>query len=80
MKHHAQVLKKNGRKEFVVLPYDEYQEMCERLENAEDFALLKQAMKEDDPSQPGMSLSELKQHLGLTKRPKNNRSRRKTTS
>jgi hypothetical protein len=65
MKLHAQILKKNGRNEFVVLPYEEYRALAERLADAEDTLALRRARRADKRRTPGLSLDELKAKLGL---------------
>ena len=39
LKLHPEILVKNGKKEFVVLPYEEFLAMQERLADAEDLVL-----------------------------------------
>jgi hypothetical protein len=70
VKVHPQILKKNGRKEFVVLSYEEFQAIQKRLADAEDPLELRKAVREDDPNVPGMTIEEIKTHLGLAKRGK----------
>ncbi len=64
MKLHPEVLKKNGRKEFVVLPYEEFVALREQLEDALDLVALRRAILEDDGG-PGVSLAELQKRLGM---------------
>ena len=56
---HPEILKKNGKDEFVVLPYEEFTALKDLLDDYEDLIDLRAAKKEqqDDPSIP---LSELK--------------------
>lgn len=69
-KLHVEVLRKNGRNEFVVLPYEEFVAMREQLEDALDLVALRRAMAEDEGG-PSLSLEEMKAQLGLgTKRRK----------
>jgi len=63
---HPKVLKKNGRSEFVVLPYEEYRALEERLADADDLLALRRARKADDRRRPGLTLKDLKSRLGLT--------------
>lgn len=37
---HPQIIEKDGRKEFVVLPYDEFLQLKEELENYHDLLKL----------------------------------------
>ena len=62
---HPEFLKKNGKNEFVVLPYDEFVTIQELLEDAEDVLLLEQAKREDH-GKPGVSLEEMMKRFGLT--------------
>ena len=61
---HPEFLRKNGRNEFVVLPYEEFVALRERLEGAEDLFALRRAVA-DDPGGRGLTLVELKERLGL---------------
>ena len=40
-----EVWSRGGKKEFVILPYEQYQELCERLEDAVDFRLLEESKR-----------------------------------
>ncbi len=62
---HPEFLKKNGRNEFVVLPYEEFVTMQELLEDAEDLLLLEHA-KREDRGKPGVSLEEMMNRFGIT--------------
>jgi PHD/YefM family antitoxin component YafN of YafNO toxin-antitoxin module len=62
------VLKKNGRNEFVVLPYEEYRALEERLADAEDLLALRRARRGDNPQRAGLTLAALKKHLSLKAR------------
>lgn len=62
---HPEFLKKHGKNEFVVLPYEEFVSMQELLEDAENLLLLEQA-KREDRGKPGVSLEEMMQRFGLT--------------
>jgi hypothetical protein len=55
----AQIIKKNGKKEFVVLPYNEFRKIQEELASYEDLRCLREAkIKERDT--PTIGISELK--------------------
>ena len=43
MKLHPQVIEKEGRNEFVVLPFDEYQELTTMMHDYEDLRDLRSA-------------------------------------
>ena len=62
MNMHAQILEKDGRKEFVVIPYEEYLQIQELLEDLEDIRLLREA-KAEAYGQPLVSLEEVKKEL-----------------
>ena len=55
----AQIIKKNGEKEYAVLPYDEFQKIQEELALYEDLRCLREAkMAEKDA--PTIGIAELK--------------------
>ena len=62
MELHAEILKKNGRPEFAILPYDEYERLKELLENYEDLVDLRAAKAEGGRQ---YSLEEARSELGL---------------
>lgn len=62
---HPEFLQKNGKNEFVVLPYEEFVALQELLEDAEDLLLLEQAKREDH-DKPGVSIEELMKRFGVT--------------
>ena len=61
---HPQVIEKEGRKEFVVLPYEEFVQIQEALNDFED---LRELRKERDESAdaPTKNLREIGKELGL---------------
>ncbi len=61
---HPNVLKKDGRPEFVVLSYDEYSTLKDYIEAMEDLLDLRKAKKKD-AGKPALSLSEAKKSLGI---------------
>ena len=61
---HPQIINKGKRKEFVVLPYEEFVALQEVLADAEDLLQLRQAKKEEG-SAPTVSLDEVKKRFGL---------------
>ena len=64
----AQIIEKNGKKEFAVLPYDDFLKIQEDLEDYDDLRCLREA-KESEKEAPTIDLSELKRNLtGRTKR------------
>lgn len=66
LKLHPQILKKNGRGQFVILSYEEFQAIQELIEDAEDISALRRAREDDDRSAPGFTLEEVRVRLGLT--------------
>jgi len=60
---HPEVLKKNGKSEFVILPYEEFVVLQERLVEAEDLMDLREAIREEHAA-PTISLSAMKRELG----------------
>ena len=60
---HYQVLEKDGHKEFVVLPYEEFLQLREELEDFEDLRQLRQA-KHEEGDAPTLSLEEVRRELG----------------
>jgi PHD/YefM family antitoxin component YafN of YafNO toxin-antitoxin module len=59
-----QFLTRNGKPEYVVLPYDQFEEMQARLEDAADLIALDRARRED-AGKPTISLEEMKRRLGM---------------
>ncbi len=66
LKLHPEILKKNGKKEFVVLPYEEFLKIQEALEDADDLRALRDA-KRRDPGGPGIPLAEVRRRLNAKK-------------
>ncbi len=64
LKLHAEILVKNGKKEFVVLPYEEFLAMQERLADAEDLLELRKA-KRSERKKKSIPLAEVKRELRL---------------
>jgi hypothetical protein len=56
---HPEIVKKNGKKQFVLLPYDEYVAIRERLEDADDLLELRRAKAKEGKSQT-LSLSDVR--------------------
>jgi PHD/YefM family antitoxin component YafN of YafNO toxin-antitoxin module len=61
---HAQILTRNGKKEFAILPYKEFLKMQETLEDYEDLKALRTA-KAKEKSAKTVSLKEAKKILHL---------------
>ena len=61
---HPEILEKNGRKEFVVLPYEEYIALREWMDDAEDLLALREAKREEGAA-PARPFEEVARELGL---------------
>ena len=61
---HPEILKKNGKIEFVVLPYEEYQALQELLADYQDLLDLR-AAKNSEACEPSVPLEEAKNQLGI---------------
>jgi hypothetical protein len=61
---HPQVIEKEGIKEFVVLPYEEFVQIQEALEDLDDLRELRKE-REDSIDTPSRSLREIGKELGL---------------
>jgi PHD/YefM family antitoxin component YafN of YafNO toxin-antitoxin module len=60
---HAQIIKKNGKKEYAVLPYKEFIRIQEELEDYQDLRCLREA-KEAEKDAPTIGIAELKKKIG----------------
>jgi PHD/YefM family antitoxin component YafN of YafNO toxin-antitoxin module len=56
---HAQIITKNGRGEYAILPYKEFLKLQEQLEDYEDLRCLREA-KQAEKDAPTIGISELK--------------------
>ena len=64
----AQIIKKNGKKEYAVLPYEEFQKIQEELASYEDLRCLQEA-KMTEKDAPTIGIAELKKGIaGRTSR------------
>ena len=61
---HPEILVKNGKKRFAVLPYEEFLALQERLADAEDLLELRKA-KRAERKKRSAPLSQVKRGLGL---------------
>jgi PHD/YefM family antitoxin component YafN of YafNO toxin-antitoxin module len=59
----VQIIKKNGKKEYAVLPYEEFLRVQEELEDYEDLRCLREA-KEAEKEAPTIGMAELKKKIG----------------
>jgi hypothetical protein len=62
-----QILTRNGKPEFAVLPYDQFEELQERLEDAADLVAMDRARREDK-GKPTIPFEKMMQQLGLRTR------------
>ena len=65
MKLNPQFLTRDGKPEFAVLPYEEFEQLKTSLEDAEDLLALELARRED-AGKPSVSLEEMQRRLGMT--------------
>jgi len=61
---HPEFLKKDGKNEFVVLPYEEFLAIQDLLSDAQDLIELRQA-KAEEGDEPTVSLEEVRKKFGL---------------
>ena len=59
-----QILEKNGKKEFVVLSYEDFLKMKEQIENYNDLRILRKA-KQEEQDAPSVSFKEAKKILKI---------------
>lgn len=59
-----QILEKDGKKEFAVLPYEDFLKMQEELESYDDLRILREAKKEEQDA-PSVSLEAAKKILNI---------------
>jgi PHD/YefM family antitoxin component YafN of YafNO toxin-antitoxin module len=60
----AQILEKNGKKEFAILPYEDFLKMQEELECYNDLRILREA-KQEEQNASSVSLEEAKNILNI---------------
>lgn len=65
LKLHPEILVKNGKKQFAVLPYEEFLAVKERLADAEDLLELRKA-KRAEAKKRSIPLADVKRKLGLS--------------
>jgi hypothetical protein len=64
IKLHPEILKRDGKEQFAILPYEEFIAIQELLEDMEDLRLIEEA-RANDTGEPGISLEEAKRRLNL---------------
>jgi len=62
---HPQYIRSNDKRQFVVLPQEEFSAICELLEDVEDLRLLEEARAEN-AGHKGITLDQLKKELGIS--------------
>ena len=65
MNFHANILKKNGEKEFVVIPYEVFVQIQEELDDYESLKALR-AAKSRESNAKTISLSQAKKKLKIS--------------
>lgn len=63
---HPEIVEKDGKKKFVILPYEEFVAIEEALADAEDLAALRTAKKKEHAS-PTLTLEEAVDDLELSR-------------
>jgi PHD/YefM family antitoxin component YafN of YafNO toxin-antitoxin module len=63
---HPEILEKDGKKQFVILPYEEFAAIQEALADADELAALR-AAKKDERDAPTIPLDQVVEELELTK-------------
>jgi hypothetical protein len=61
---HPEILVRDGKKQFAVLPYEEFLALKERLEDMEDLLQLRKAKKAEGRKR-SLPLARVKRELGL---------------
>jgi hypothetical protein len=69
---HPEFLEKNGKKEFVILTYEEFSKVKEVLEDFEDLVELRK-IKEEEANKDTISLDEVKKEFNIINKPKKNK-------
>lgn len=64
VKLHPEILSRDGKKQFVVLPYEEFVALQERLAEAEDLMDLRNAKRAEGKKKP-VPLAEAKRRLAI---------------
>jgi hypothetical protein len=63
---HPEIVEKDGKKQFVILPYEEFVAIERALADAEDLAALRDAKKEEHAA-PSIPLEQVVEDLGLSR-------------
>jgi hypothetical protein len=62
---HPEILEKDGKKQFVILTYEEFAAIEQALADAEDLAALRVA-KKDEHDAPSVPLGQVVDELGIS--------------
>jgi PHD/YefM family antitoxin component YafN of YafNO toxin-antitoxin module len=66
LKTNYDVLTRNGKEQFLVIPVKEYEALLEKLEDEADYRALIKARKAN-AGKPTCTLREMRQHLGMAR-------------
>jgi hypothetical protein len=61
---HPEILRKDGKEQFVVLTWEEFSAVREMLEDLDDLRAIDEAKREDE-GDPGLSTEQVRERLGL---------------
>lgn len=61
---HPEILRRDGKAQFAVIPWEEFVRLREMLEDAEDVLELRRA-KENDAGEPSIPLAEVLKRFGM---------------
>jgi len=61
---HPQILEKDGKREFAILPYEEFERLVDELADYQDLKELR-AAKGEEGNALGKGLSEVRDELGI---------------
>ena len=59
---HAQIIKREGKNEYAVIPYEEFLRIQEKLDDYEDLRCLREA-KADEKNAPTVGIDELRRRV-----------------
>jgi hypothetical protein len=62
---HPEILERNGEKQFVILPYEEFVAIQEALADADDLAALRSA-KIEEREAPSVPLADVLEEFGIS--------------
>lgn len=65
LKLHPEILRRDGKDQFAILPIEEFNELKERLEDALDLIALREA-KATDTDEPSVPMEEVLRRFGIT--------------